>query len=205
MAAFEFARWRAAVRTATDDLIAAGTLTGAGARFVGAMRDRVAALLDEPVDPDVLRLAEGANTDHRLRWRLRNLTVDPAGLAELARAWRRGDPPGRLPASTVRAAGRRELESNARLDLIHRHLRGAAGTAGPGDPAYLRGAPAVASAAYRKQIEARPDDLAAWAGLGLTSGKAALRERPEVVAALHRELGTHPDPIGLAAWATSAG
>jgi hypothetical protein len=202
VAAFEFARWRAAVAAATGGLLSAGTLTPAGTRFVAAMRNHVLPWLEEPVDPDVLRLAEGANTDHRLRWRLRNLTVDPAGVAALAGAWRRGDPAGPLPASAVRAAGRRELESNARLDLVHRHLRGAAGTAEPGDAAYLRGAPAVASAAYRRTLEAGADDLAAWAGLGLTSGYVALRERPEVVAALHRALGARTDPIGLAAWLT---
>jgi hypothetical protein len=92
VAAFEFARWRAAVRAAAESLLAGGTLTAAGARFVGALHRSAVDMLDEPVPARVLRLAEAANTDHHLRWRLRNLSVDSAAVRDLAEAWRQHAP-----------------------------------------------------------------------------------------------------------------
>jgi len=120
LAAFEFARWRAAVATAARDLLAGGGLTPAGTRFVGALLDEVRPWLDEAVASEVVRLAEGANTDHYLRWRLRNLAVNPTDVQVLADRWRLGAPPPRTPVgSRLIPAPRRGLESSARLDLAH--------------------------------------------------------------------------------------
>lgn len=213
VAEFEFARWRSTVLDATGDLLSLPALTPAGTRFVTALRDRVLPWPAEPVPPAVLRLAEGANVDHRVRWRLRHLAVDPAAVTALADAWRSHRPPEPgCFGTTLRAAPRRALESSARLDLTHRVLAGAApdagsGTPAPGDVAYVRGDLAGAAAAYRRQITLDPGDRAAWAGLALTSAEPALRERPEVVAAVHRALvagpGTDVDPVALASWTTS--
>ena len=209
VAAFEFARWRAAVLAATDGLLADGGLTPAGSRFAGAMRDRVLPWLDEPVPADVLRVATGANTDHHLRWRLRNLHVEPAGVHALAQAWRRGAPAPSEPVPVAVRAAPRRLESNARLDLIHRVLGGGApdADAAPGDLAYLRGDQVAAAAAYRVAIVADPFDEGAWAGLALTTQHDLLRRRPELVAAVHRAVhgpapdpATDPDPIRTATW-----
>ncbi len=205
LAAFEFARWRAAVHTAADGLLAGGTLTVAGIRFVTALRSEVEPWLTEPVPPDVARLATGANADHLLRWRLRNRHVRPRDARLLADAWSRGRTPPRV-GSELRAAPRRALEASSRLDLVHATLRGEPAPAGAtdGDLAYLRGDDATALRAYRKGVLLDPEDGAAWAGLALSSGAAALRTMPEIVAALYRTLGDPGvDPVDLAGWLSS--
>ncbi|MEV4639257.1 HEXXH motif-containing putative peptide modification protein [Actinoplanes sp. NPDC049548] len=190
LARFEFARWRAAVAAAAEGL---RDLTPAGERFVGALRAEVRPWLGEPVDAAILRLAEGANRDHRLRWRLRNLHVGPADAAALASAWRRGV---RLPpvTSVLRPAPRRALETSARLDLTHRLLRGLPLDGAEGDLAYVRGDDAAALRAYRKN----PGDRSAWAGMFLAGG---LRGAPEIAAAAHEALRDDaPDPLAVARW-----
>jgi len=182
LAQFEFARWRAAVAGAAGEL---RDLTPAGERFVGALLDEVRAWLGEPVDPEVLRLAEGANRDHYLRWRLRNRHVGPAGVAALGRAWERGAAPPSVR-SELRAAPRRALEASARLDLAHRFVRGLPLSGSDGDLAYVRGDYGTALRAYRK---GKPD----WAGLVLTSG---LDVSPEVAAAVPAEA----DPVKILEW-----
>lgn len=235
LAAFEFARWRAGVLTAADDLLAAGELTAAGTRFVGALRERVRPWLHEPVPPQVRWLAETANADHRLRWRLRNLTLPAAAVSSLVDAWRAGvPPPTQTFTATVRPTSRRILESNPRLDLIHRLLRAgtgppepppeadrAAGGTVPGDfaplpgdhatgvadVAYLRGDHAAAAHEYGRVVAADPHDRGAWAGLALATGEPALRRHPEVVAAVHLALhavAEPADPLAVARWAITA-
>jgi hypothetical protein len=202
LAAFEFARWRAAVFTAADDLLTDGTLTAAGTRFVSALRAEVRPWLDEPVPADVARLAAGANADHHLRWRLRNRSVHPQDARLLAETWVRGRPAPRI-GSELRPAPRRALEASGRLDLVHAVLRGEPAPVGgaEGDLDYLRGDDAAALRAYRKRVVLDPDDDAAWAGLALSGGGAALRDTPEVVAALYRTLrDPGADPLALTDW-----
>lgn len=190
LARFEFARWRAAVAAAAEGLTG---LTPAGRRFVAALLAEVRPWLAEPVEPQVARLAEGANRDHLLRWRLRNLRVDPADAAALARAWRHGDPPPPVT-SRLHPAPRRALEASARLDLAHRLLRGLPLEGSEGDLAYVRGDLGAALTAYRKN----PGDRTAWAGLLLVSGLTAA---PEVAAAAYGALdGDRPDPLAVVKW-----
>ncbi|MFI5492857.1 aKG-HExxH-type peptide beta-hydroxylase [Actinoplanes sp. NPDC051859] len=190
LACFEFARWRSAVAAAADEL---GDLTPAGARFIGALRAEVRPWLDEPVPARIRRLAEGANTDHHLRWRLRNLHVDPADAAALARAWRRGERPPAVTAE-LRRAPKRALEASARLDLSHRLLRGLPLAGSAGDLAYVRGDAAAALSAYRRN----PGDRTAWAGMLLTSG---LRAAPELaVATWDAVRAENPDPLAILRW-----
>jgi hypothetical protein len=205
LAAFEFARWREAVLTAGDGLLAGGTLTAAGIRFVSALRAEVRPWLDEPVPPEVARLAAGANADHRLRWRLRNLHVNPRDAELLVDAWTRGGAAPRVGAE-LRPAPRRALEASSRLDLAHATLRGepVPGGTDVGDLAHVRGDAAAALRAYRKRVISDPGDDAAWAGLALSAGEPALRGTPEVVAALHRRLrDPGVDPLDLAGWLSS--
>ena len=221
LAAFEFARWRAAVAGAADTLLAGGRLTAAGTRFVTALRERVEPWLAEPVPADIDRLAAGANADHRLRWRLRNLSVPVPAARALAEAWRAGrPPPAPLPPASVRPGGGRALEQNARLDLVHRVVRdgsapgsaaGAAAGSAPGaaaDLAYARGDLSEAASGYRRAIRADPADDGAWAGLGLTAGEPLLARQPELVAAIHRAVaaaGPAPEPDAVAAWLAPLG
>ena len=200
LAAFEFARWRAAVHATAGDLLAGGTLTAAGTRFVSALREEVAPWLAEPVPALVARLAAVANADHHLRWRLRNLVVAPRDVRRLVDAWGRGGPLPRVT-SELRPAPRRALEVSGRLDLIHATLGGtvAAGGGAGGDAALVHGDEAAAVCAYRERVVRDPADDAAWAGLALSGGPPALRDTPEVVAALTRALpGPAADPLEVA-------
>ncbi|WP_030434879.1 aKG-HExxH-type peptide beta-hydroxylase [Actinoplanes subtropicus] len=197
LAQFEFARWRSAVAESADAL--AGLLTPAGARFVRALRAEVAGWLADEVDPEIERLARGANIEHRVRWRLRNLTVDAEALAE---AW----PDGRPPAATPRAGHTgRALERSDRLDLVHRLLRDGDQSLPPGsrqrlgDDAWLRGAAGTAVHAYvqglnsmRRATEPEtppgPREVDLWAGIAIAGPWRSVRERPELVRAAYLAL-----------------
>jgi hypothetical protein len=74
VAAFEFARWRAAVITATGSLLSGDALTVTGARFVRAMRERAESWLSEEVPPETQRRADAANAAHHARWHRTNVT-----------------------------------------------------------------------------------------------------------------------------------
>ncbi|MFD0518036.1 aKG-HExxH-type peptide beta-hydroxylase [Paractinoplanes durhamensis] len=210
LAEFEFARWRAAVAEAAGTLLDSGQLTAAGTRFVRAMRDEAAGWLSEPVDPRVARLAAGANAEHRARWRLRNLEVDPAAVAELVAAWRRGAAAPAVPEAGLAADRGRQLESSERLRLVHRLLnegdhRGRAGSGlRPGDDAYLDGDAGTAATSYSKGL-AFSSDLDRWSGLAVVSSHAAMRDRPELVRAVTlaaAEAGEvrNVGPEAVAAW-----
>jgi hypothetical protein len=90
VAAFEFARWRDAVTTATESLLAGSALTVPGARFVAAMREQAESWRSEQVPPEVQRRAEEANAAHHARWLAAN--VDPDG--RVIPSPRRRLPPG---------------------------------------------------------------------------------------------------------------
>jgi hypothetical protein len=211
---FEFARWRAAVFEAAGGLLADGSLTAAGRRFVGALRDEAGQWLDEPVDDEVARLAAGANVDHRVRWRLRNLRVAGETTRALVEAWEQGRPPPELPEPEV-VVGVRRLEVSGRLALVHSRLRaageeavrargdrpeGAGGGVRPGDVAWLAGKYGAAHDAYVFALENGLEIDASLAGLALVAPEAALRERPEVVRAVWLAMEQRPSVTALAAW-----
>ena len=209
---FEFARWRGAVAGAADELLAAGRLTAAGRRFTEALRAEAAGWLAEPVDALAGRLAEGANVDHRVRWRLRNLAVEPAAVAALVHAWRSGAAAPAAAGVVLRPAVRRELERSERLTLVHRFLRDRSPRPGggvrPGDEAYLGARYGSAVDAYLKDLagaagdsSVSPREAAVWGGLALVLPQPALRERPEAVRALWAALRAEAaDPRDIATW-----
>ncbi len=227
LAAFEFARWRAAVVAAAAELLAGPALTPAGRRFTGALRDEVAGWLADPVDAEAARLAAGANLEHRVRWRLRNLAVPAQAVTALVEAWRAGAPPPDVPEPEVHGAGGRLLEHSDRLARVHRVLRerdqslfavggvrpradaqrGVRHGTGPdayrrnaGEDAYLEAAADAAFAAF--MIDITDDDPSVWSGLALVAPFDALRDRPEVVRAVWLALAK-PDLPALAAWLSS--
>jgi hypothetical protein len=198
LAQFEFARWRSAVAESADALD--GHLTPAGARFVQALRTEVGGWLTDGVDPEVERLARGANIEHRVRWRLRNLAVNTEALVE---AW----PDGRPPAATLRADSTgRALERSDRLDLVHRLLREGdrslppGSRQRPGDDAWLRGASGTARHAYvqglkrsvsratKPEMPPGPREVDLWAGIAIAGPWRSVRERPELVRAAYLAL-----------------
>jgi hypothetical protein len=222
LAAFEFTRWRATVVAAADGLLSGDRLAPAGRRFAEELRDEAHRWRNDPVDTDVARLAGGANAEHRARWRLRNLVVAPETVDAMVTAWRQGSPPPETPAPTVRRDAPRILERSRRLDLVHHLLRDPpAATAhresGPrggvraeghladraGDAAYLAGDHGTAFEAYGRAVtRSQPDhrDLDLWAGLAVVSPYAVLRDRPELVRAVHRALSEDVDLHVLARW-----
>jgi hypothetical protein len=197
LAQFEFARWRSAVSESAEALD--GYLTPPGARFVEALRKEVGGWLTDEVDPEVERLARGANLEHRVRWRLRNLTVDADALIK---AW----PAGAPPEASLRADTGRALERSDRLDLVHRFLR--EGDQGlppgsrqrPGDVAWLRGESGTARRAYvqslkrsvsrttKPEVPPGPREVDLWAGIALAGPWRSVRERPELVRAAYLAL-----------------
>jgi hypothetical protein len=203
VAGFEFARWRSAVAGAAERLLNGGQLTAAGTRFVTALAEEVGRWLDEPVEPETARLAGLAGDDHRLRWRLRNLTVPPDDAAELARAWRERRRPPQVRSVPV-TAPRRALANSPRVRMARALVKGdpvlqPGGRAAAADLAGLRGDGGTAADAYRKCLEFDRGDVEAWSGLALVSPHPALRSRPEVVMAAARAA---PEAAidGLAEW-----
>ena len=119
LATFEFCRWREAVATTAERLLATGRLTAAGRRFTGALLDEVRPWLAEPAEPRIIHLARLANDDHYVRWRLRNMRPDAAVLLA---TYRRGDPPPPVTSRLV-TDDRRALSHSPRLREIRALLR----------------------------------------------------------------------------------
>jgi hypothetical protein len=101
LAQFEYARWRAELPGVMDTLTRSGVLTGLGEQFVGGMRRGLAAIADGAVPADAATLADLANAEHRITWRLRNVRPRGPFVAALGQAWRAGQPCPPLPASTA--------------------------------------------------------------------------------------------------------
>jgi hypothetical protein len=167
--------------------------------------------LADPVDAEAARLAAGANLEHRVRWRLRNLLVADESVTALVEAWRAGAPPPGVPEPVVRDAGRRELEHSERLARVHRALRerdrsapaaGGVRTQNAGDDAYLQGDREAAFAAFMRDLT--DSDPAVWSGLALVAPYSALKDRPEVVRAMWLALGKSDLP-SVADWLSRTG
>ncbi|WP_157767767.1 HEXXH motif domain-containing protein [Actinosynnema pretiosum] len=188
----------------------AASLTGPGRLLVASASARLAVC--GPVDvgertSEAVRLTGAA---HGVRWRLRH--VRPAGdaVVALADAWRAGAPapPGAVRGRVVPAAA----PATARLPVLLKlrevdpdgFARIAAGTPGDPDSALCLGDVGTAVAGYARRIERADGDVEAWGGLGAALDSPALRERPEVVAAVRRALGGRPGgvpgPVELARW-----
>lgn len=222
-AAFEFARWRSAVAEAAAGLLAGGELTPAGVRFTTALLAEVRSWHDDPVEPEIQRLADLANADHRVRWRLRNLTVTPADTERLVAAWHAGTEPPRIVPEPAGHRGR-ALGNSPRLPLIRRMLDGhqpgdgadaacvrgdhdTARAAYEADAAGMRGDHGTAQAAYEADAAggraghgaARDTyEIDVWDGLALVSPHRVWRERPELMRAMARAIpGASTDSIAV--------
>ncbi|MFF9622535.1 HEXXH motif domain-containing protein [Streptomyces griseosporeus] len=228
LAHFEFAVWRTAVRETVDTLLSSAGLTEVGRRFVTRLAEETAPWHTEavPAGPEALARAETA--DLRAVWRARHLAPDPAALALLADAWRRGAPaatvpvvPSRLRPDPHAAAPdpRSELRRVFAVEptALERRARDGGDTAdrpsalATADVSLLHGAYDRAVRAYLTVLAEHPGSASAWAGLGLALAGAgaptaarALLHRPELARALHTLLHSahdhRPDPIRLADW-----
>lgn len=235
LAHFEFARWRHQVRAVLRMLAGLPELTEVGRRLVAGLDATAAGWPDEEVPAELRAAGEAAAADHRARWRLHHLRPDPQQVSGYAAAWAAGTgPPGhdhpdpevaadqsarRLDTRAVLALWRlTDPDGFARLEkdppTVGTHVSGAT----PADIAYTAGDLDLARQLYLAELATDPDSPSAWAGLGLVesalrAGPAAdaLRERPELVRAVHREVstaasgagqadGTGVDPLAVAGW-----
>jgi len=199
---FEFAYRREQAKCATETLKNHAELTEAGTRFLDTLREHLLGWCAEPVPADLLELAQLANADHYLTWRLRHLVMPAGFTTELARAWLTGGPKPAVPAEAQLCA---EIDSApasaARLEAIRARV-----TAGAvqNDFALVSGDHGAATAQYLEEIATGSAPASAWSGLALASGEKTLNHVPELVRAVHREIharsGRNPDPISLARW-----
>ncbi len=210
---FEFAYWCGQTTQAARFLRECRELTTLGRRFATVMAARLAQWSGIRVGARPRREARLAALDHRATWRARHLTPDPDAVRLLADSWLDGKPRpgGALPQSALTP---RPTSPPARTELRRLRLQAPAEfadhavtvpAATAADLLHVKGEQEAAARLYATDIGARPDDVPAWVGLGLSdpAARAVLRV-PEVVLALHAEIlrrtGSVPDPRAVAAW-----
>ena len=215
-----YERWRSTIELVTNTLLGGGVLTPTGVRFVTVLRERGRRGETGPVPPQAIEVAREVALDNWLTWQLRHTAVDPAGIASLATAFRRGEPRSAqtLPRESI-DADTRKIDSMARSRLLnlryqapqrYRQLSAAdLPELRTADALLVRGDASAAVAAYREELAGEPD-TAAWIGLAL--GVHRLPESPvqsafashlPVLFEMHACLaaqGVHVDPLDLAAW-----
>jgi HEXXH motif-containing protein len=219
-AQFEFAYRREQTARAVETLLAEASPSVLGRRFLRIARARLQHWTAEPLPQEVLAAAHRANLDHQLCWRLRHLRPPTNVVADLTLAWLRHRPrPVAAPAKSVLRPkpgsppqARLELERTllyepelydvyrAEPELAMAEISGTT----TADLALMDSDTALATELYRQHILAVPDSPTAWAGLALSSGRAILLDRPELVFAIHQEIrlqaGIVTNPIKLAEW-----
>jgi HEXXH motif-containing protein len=216
-----YERWRLAIELVSGTLLDSGSLTPAGVRFVTMLRDQGQQGDYGPVPAEARQIASDVALDSWLTWQLRHTAVDPAGVAVLAAAYQRGEPPGGQPLpETWIKDDFRDIDSvmprSRLLDLRfqqpqrYRQLADAdVALLDPADAWLVHGDASAAVAGYRAALRAGPD-LAAWAGLALAlhrlpgqTARPALATRLPVLLEMHAylaEQGIQADPLDLADW-----
>ncbi|TQS46628.1 HEXXH motif domain-containing protein [Cryptosporangium phraense] len=215
LAHMEFTRWRQQTEEAAAELARADVVTESGLAFLDVISGRLAEWGTEPVPGSADELAAAARFEHRIGWRLRNLELDAARLADAIRR----EPITPLPepvAATAKQSGPTGVWS-ARLRLmyagvtqpdLYERLRSGEQAldveASDADLACLVGDYATAEPAYEAQI-ADGGSWEAWVGLvhcypQTRPGPAAefFRARPEVVASVYEELAGQLPPYEVA-------
>jgi HEXXH motif-containing protein len=213
------ARWAPAIEKTTRTLLDSGCLTCEGVRFVGLMRDRGRDLVSGAVPGEAGQLASEAALDHWLTWQLRHVAADAADVADLAAAYRRGEPgPPRTQARVIVQAEIRKVDSDARSRLLNLRYLAAARyrevcaeavlPLSEPDRLLLARSSADAVRAYCRRIagsaDSQPD---AWIGLTLALHQLPASPLQRVFAThlpimfeLHARLGGRADPLDLARW-----
>jgi HEXXH motif-containing protein len=214
-----FARWRSVVDQAAQTLLRTDCLTPAGVRFVELLRVRGKQLQAEPVPGQARDIAAQVALDHWLTWQLRHLALDPAGVASLAAARRRGESaqdiarPGTWIEADVRkvdASVRSRLMTMRYLAPARYRELCADGMLVLSEPDRLlvSGRAQAAVRAYRDEITASADPrLEAWIGLALALHQLppsplqmAFAAEMALIFELHSCLGDQSDPLDLASW-----
>jgi HEXXH motif-containing protein len=215
-----YERWRLAIELVVGPLRDKGRLTPDGARFVAALSEPGQRWAADPVPAEAAEIAREVSLDNWLTWQLRHTAVAAAGVAELAAAYRRGEPFGSqvLPASWIEDDVRK-VDSIPRSRLLNMRFQQPARfrqlaapdfpDLGTADALYFHGDHDAAVAAYRAELAAEPD-AAAWLGLALaihrlpaTSSRPVFAARLPLLFEIHAclaEQGIAVDPLELAAW-----
>ena len=224
---FTIAHRAAQVRRSIDSLAGEPHLSNAGRALVDIVAGRLAVCEQTPADTRLSTVVTAMLDDHRALWRLRYARPAQEAVDALAAAWCADDPPPLWPdhteittdGDTVRLpANRRNLLRVKATDTeMFRSLTRGRGTL-PGstpfaDAAFGLGDADTAARAYHRHLVEAPDDLQAWAGLGLAlraQGRdaGALLDHPELTVAVHRRVRAlterGPDPLALVAWLDAA-
>jgi HEXXH motif-containing protein len=215
-----YERWRLTIEPVTGALLGKGRLTPNGIRFVTVLRERGQRQEPVPVPAEAMEIAQEVALDNWLTWQLRHTVLDAAVVADLAAAYRRGEPlDGQLLPGDWIEDEIRKIDSLARSRLLNMRYQepqrySEFSTADvpeldAADALLVRGNASAAVAAYRAGLTAEPDP-AAWIGLALALHRLpAMSSRPvfasrlpllfEVHACLAGQ-GVHTDPLDLAAW-----
>lgn len=213
---------RTQIRRALHALEDEPHLTNAGRTLVDTVSARLATCEQVPVDSRLSTVAAAMVDDHRALWRLRHAYPEPDTVDALASAWCADRSPPTwtdrtriIPDDSQRLpANRRNLLRTKAIDpaLFTSLTRGRGsppGTTPYADVAFCTGDADSAAHAYHRHLLAEPDDLQAWAGLGLAlraQGRdaSALLDHPELVVSVHRRVRAlterGPDPLTLVAW-----
>lgn len=214
-----FARWRAMVDQAARTLLRTGGLTAAGVRFVELLQAQGRQLEAEAVPAEARDIAAQVALDHWLTWQLRHVAIDPAGVASLAAARRRGEPAREhaRPGTWIEA-DIRKVDASVRSRLLtmrylaparYRELcaDGMLALSEP-DRLLVSGQAQAAVQACRDEIAASADPRPeAWIGLALALDQlppSPLQPPPATELALmfevHGSLSDRSDPLDLASW-----
>jgi HEXXH motif-containing protein len=215
-----FALGRRNVSDALGIIARSGKLSETGQAFIGEMERSSSEWLADHVSAPAENYAQEIALEHKLRWRLANLSPDRKIIDVLAHSWLSN------PSAAPRQLGIPiALRSSPVSDLADRSgflqqmftssaepvPPDAEVPLGPGDLAFMRGHMFEAGAAYA-QAASQGDDRDAWIGLVLalrrmgTIGEDWLAgQRVEVVAALSDRVraitGQSPDARALLMWA----
>ena len=214
-----FARWRSTIDRAAGTLLRTDCLTPAGVRFVEILRAQGQDLATEPVPAEAEGIAAEAALDHWLTWQIRHVAVDPAGVASLAAAYRRGEAVQDLvQPETWIEEDIRKVDSTVRGRLLNmRYLAPARYrelcadgmlALSEADRLLVNQSASAAVQACREQITASADPQPdAWIGLALALRQLpasplhnALASRLALVLELHACLGGRSDPLDLTSW-----
>ena len=214
-----FARWRSMIDQAAQTLLRTDCLTPADMRFVELLRIQGLQLQAEPLPADAWEIAAQVALDHWLTWQIRHLAIDPAGVASLAAARRRGEHAwNQARPGTWIEADTRKVDSSVRSRLLtmrylapprYRELcaNGILALSEP-DRLLVGGQAEAAARAYRDEIAASPDPRPeAWIGLALALHQIPSSPLQPIFATeltlmfeVHSYLGDRSDPLDLASW-----
>jgi HEXXH motif-containing protein len=217
-----FEHWRSTIRPTVMTLLRTGCLTPAGTMFAAELLDEGGRLESEAVPADAREIARQISLNHWLTWQFRHTALDPGKVADLAAAYRRGEPLAdrALPDGRVEADSRKvwSMTRSRLLDMQYlepRRYRELNTASLPGlskaDEFLISGQPGKAMHAYRDEICATSASLPdAWTGLALA---VQLQPRSPLLQAFATELpliydvyeylssqGIQSDPLELAAW-----